>query len=83
MLNLEELEKMLNEALAKETTESWNNWHESHILSGLTEYVGDSVIDSFPVETGISNFTPRNKNIYAAYGSDNISAGENNYIQAA
>lgn len=83
MLNLEKLEKMLDEALAKETTESWNNWYDSRVLAGLTEYVGDSIIDSLPVEYGVSQFTPENIYIYATYGCKNIGAGENNYIQAA
>lgn len=83
MLNLEKLEKMLDEALAKETTESWNNWYDNRILAGLTEYVGDSIINSLPVEYGVSQITPKNECIHAAYGCKNISASENNYRQAA
>lgn len=83
MLDLKKLERMLDEALAKETTESWNSWYESHILAGLPEYVNDSIIDSLPAEYGVSKFTPKNQNICASYGSENMGAGENNYIQAA
>lgn len=83
MLDLEKLEKMLDEALAKETTESWNNWYDSRILAGLTEYVGDSIIDSLPAENGVSTFTSGNEYTYATYGGENISADENNYSQAA
>lgn len=83
MINLEKLEKILDEALANQTKESWNNWHESHVLAGWKEYVGDSIIDCLPVEYGTSGFMPRNENIYAPYGRKYISACENNYVQAA
>lgn len=40
MLDLKELEKMVDEALAKETKESWNNWLEEQKMKELESFLG-------------------------------------------
>jgi hypothetical protein len=48
MIDLKELEKRLDEALAKETTDSLNHWLNNQRTDSLVSYFGECVIDSLP-----------------------------------
>lgn len=83
MLNLEELKQMLNVALANETTESWNSWYESQALAGLKEYVGNSIIDSFPFDGSNINITTNEFDSFISSSESSVPESQDNYKFAA
>lgn len=79
MLNLNKLEKEIDEALEKETTESWNEFLQSEEEGEYIKFLGEGILLNFKTCFMESDFGTINLSGEVI----SISAGEYNYGLAA
>lgn len=83
MLDLDKLEKQLDEALAKETKESMLEWLKNKRTSNVNTYLGEGefrTLESKSLVGCLENSYERN---YSFHGADCGLAGESNYRLAS
>lgn len=83
MVNLKELEKMVDETLAKETKESWNKWLEEESMKEVESFLGYGILSYIDDCKFHSSIQSECINVSYVFEKDNSDEPYNDYKNAA